>query len=64
MAASIHEASKFPIQIISSIPPEGWCNEMQRFMDQARAQDIALSGMKFFYLTRKTILSVSFDELL
>ncbi|KAG5673136.1 hypothetical protein PVAND_003207 [Polypedilum vanderplanki] len=58
LAASIHESAKFPIQIISSIPHEGWCNEMQRFADQARAQDVALSGMKFFNLTRKSILSV------
>ncbi|XP_070494032.1 gustatory receptor for sugar taste 64a-like [Chironomus tepperi] len=44
--------------IIKSIPPEGWCIEMQRILDEARSQTIALSGMKFFYLTRKSILAM------
>lgn len=58
MAASIFEASKYPVKVIKSIPPEGWCVEMQRLMDEARSQTIALSGWKFFYLTRSTILAV------
>lgn len=32
--------------------------QMQRFMEQIRNQTMALSGMKFFYLTRKTILAM------
>jgi gustatory receptor len=58
MAAQINDSSKYPIKIIKSIPPEGWCIEMQRFADEVRTQTIALSGMRFFYLTRKSILAV------
>lgn len=58
IASEIYTSSKYPIEIIKSIPQEGWCIEMQRIMDEARSQTIALSGMKFFYLTRKTILTV------
>jgi len=60
LAANIHDSSKYPIEVIKSIPLEGWCVEMQRISDEARSQTIALSGMKFFYLTRKSILGVSF----
>lgn len=62
MASQIHESSKYPIEIIKSIPVEGWCVEVQRFLDELRMQTIALSGMKFFYLTRKTILAVNISK--
>lgn len=58
MAAEIHDSSQFPISICQSIPPAGWCVEMQRLLNQARSESVALSGMKFYHLTRQSILSV------
>jgi gustatory receptor len=59
LAASIHDASNFPLEVLKAVPYEGWCVEIQRFIDQIRSQTMAFSGYKFFYLTRQTILAVS-----
>ena len=57
--AAIHDASKKPLSIIQRIPNEGWCCELERFVIQLRSETIALNGMGFFNLTRKTLFSVT-----
>lgn len=58
LAAQIHDASNYPLNILKAVPEKGWCIEVQRFIDQIRSQTIALSGWKFFYLTKDTLLTV------
>jgi gustatory receptor len=58
LAALIHDASNFPLEVLKAVPYEGWCIEVQRFIDQIRSQTIAFSGWKFFNLTRPTILAM------
>ncbi|CAO1403379.1 unnamed protein product [Diamesa serratosioi] len=59
MAVSIHDESKKPIKILRNIPTEGWNSEIKRFVEEVSNDTIALSGMKFFFLTRKLVLSVA-----
>lgn len=58
-AADIHDQSKKPIQVFRKVPTNSWCLEVQRFSDEVINNTIALSGMRFFYLTRRLILSVN-----
>lgn len=39
-------------------PKDGWCIELKRFYDEVTYDIVALSGMKFFYLTKRLVLSV------
>lgn len=63
LAAQIHDASNYPLVVMKAVPINGWCIEVQRFIDQIRSQTMAFSGYKFFYLTRKSILAVSLKAL-
>uniref|UniRef100_A0A1B0D5M0 Uncharacterized protein n=2 Tax=Phlebotomus papatasi TaxID=29031 RepID=A0A1B0D5M0_PHLPP len=58
-AAEINEEAKVPIQIFRVVPRESWCLEVKRFYEEVTNDTIALSGMKFFYLTRRLVLSVA-----
>lgn len=57
-AGKIHDASQRPIQYIRKVPTAEWCTELERFADQVATEKIALSGMKFFFMTRKLLLGV------
>jgi gustatory receptor len=58
LASSIFEKSRKPLRIIRSVPNEGWCQEIERFADQIKIEVNALSGMNFFYLTRKVLFGL------
>ena len=58
-ASSIHDESKRPLKILRTIPNEGWFNETQRFYQQVQDDYIALSGKKFFFITRGIIISIA-----
>ena len=58
-SAEINSESKKPIEIFRSVPRESWCLEVKRFLEEVTIDTIALSGMKFFYLTRPLVLSVA-----
>lgn len=58
-ASSINEASKQPARAISSVRTEDWSIEAERMFDQVNNEQIALSGMKFFHLTRTLLMGVS-----
>lgn len=57
-ASSIHDESKKPIEVLRTVPSSSWSLEVGRFLEEVVNDTIALSGMKFFFLTRKLILSV------
>lgn len=58
-SAQIHDESKKPINVLRAVPTHSWCTEVHRFIEQVDNDTIALSGLRFFFLTRKLILSVS-----
>jgi gustatory receptor len=58
-ASKINDESKKPLLVLNSIHSDHFDMTMKRFNEQLRSQRVALSGMNFFYLTRKLILSVS-----
>ena len=57
-ASYIHDESKKPINILRAIPRHSWCKEAYRFSEEVVNDTVALSGMKFFFLTRRLILTV------
>lgn len=59
IAASIHDASRKPIVTLRNVPSIAYSLEVQRFTYQVVTGLGALSGKRFFFLTRKLILAVS-----
>jgi len=58
-SASINDESKKPLDVFRSVSREGWCMEVKRFNEEVANDTIALSGKKFFHLTRRLVLSVA-----
>nr|WKF45114.1 gustatory receptor 6 [Podabrus annulatus] len=56
--AWIYDESKEPMFILNSISTEFYNIEIKRFIDQIKYDTVALTGKKFFYVTRGLILSV------
>lgn len=59
LASRVNDESKIPTMILHSVPSTLWCKETKRFRDEVVNNTVALSGLKFFFLTRKLILSVA-----
>ncbi|XP_063706213.1 gustatory receptor for sugar taste 64f-like [Culicoides brevitarsis] len=59
LSAEINEQSKRPLLLFRNVPMESWCAESKRFLEDVTETVCALSGMRFFYLTRKLLLSVA-----
>lgn len=57
-SAEINDQSKEPFKVIRIVPREAWCLEIKRFSTEVTRDIVALSGMKFFFLTRGLVLSV------
>ncbi|KAF5282704.1 hypothetical protein FQR65_LT02701 [Abscondita terminalis] len=57
--AWIYDESKEPITILNSISSDLYNIEVKRFSDQIKYDTVALSGKKFFYITRGLILSMA-----
>ncbi|KAI8118769.1 Gustatory receptor for sugar taste 64f [Lucilia cuprina] len=58
-SSTVHDESRKPLLILRCVPKESWCLEVKRFAEEISNDLIALSGMKFFHLTRKLVLSVA-----
>lgn len=59
IASSINDASKKPLKILRTLPNDGWFPETQRFSEQIQNDCIALSGKKFFFITRGIIITIA-----
>ena len=58
-SSRIHDESKKPAIVLRAVPNSSWGIEVRRFVEQVVNDTVALTGMKFFYLTRKLILTVA-----
>ncbi|XP_011062452.1 PREDICTED: gustatory receptor 5a for trehalose-like [Acromyrmex echinatior] len=58
-AASIHDESRLPAPILYSVTSSGYSNEVSRFLTQVTTDNISLTGMKFFSITRGLVLTVA-----
>ncbi|XP_041449816.1 gustatory receptor for sugar taste 64e isoform X2 [Drosophila obscura] len=57
--SSINDESKRPLRIFRLVPREYWCDELKRFSEEVHMDTVALTGMKFFRLTRGVVISVA-----
>ncbi|KAH8386167.1 hypothetical protein KR200_002103 [Drosophila serrata] len=58
-SSSVHDESRLTLRYLRCVPKESWCPEVKRFTEEVISDEVALTGMKFFHLTRKLVLSVS-----
>ncbi|XP_014475219.1 PREDICTED: gustatory receptor for sugar taste 64f-like isoform X7 [Dinoponera quadriceps] len=58
-AASVHDESLLPAPILYSISSSSYGNEVSRFLTQVTTDNISLTGMKFFSVTRSLVLTVA-----
>ncbi|XP_075236776.1 gustatory receptor for sugar taste 64f-like [Lycorma delicatula] len=58
-AATIYDESKKPVSVLFSVPSECYCIEVQRFLTQVTTDDLALTGYRFFSVTRTLMLTVA-----
>lgn len=58
-SASIHDESKKPLEVFRAVSREDWTMDVKRFNEEVANDTIALTGMKFFQLTRRLVLSVA-----
>uniref|UniRef100_A0A1B0D991 Gustatory receptor n=1 Tax=Phlebotomus papatasi TaxID=29031 RepID=A0A1B0D991_PHLPP len=56
--SEINDQSKRPLLILKTIPTYAWCVELDRFIHQTSKETICLTGMRFFFFTRKLVLSM------
>ncbi|XP_041973591.1 gustatory receptor for sugar taste 64e-like [Aricia agestis] len=55
----VHSASLVPAIVLYDVPSPVYCVEVQRFLDQVNGEKIALTGLKFFSVTRGLLLKVA-----
>lgn len=60
-ASKIDDESRKPLEVLRSLNSDFYDITMKRFTEQLVSGKVSLSGMNFFYLTRKLILSVSWN---
>ncbi|KAH8305104.1 hypothetical protein KR059_008940 [Drosophila kikkawai] len=58
-SANVHDESRLTLRYLRCVPKESWCPEVKRFTEEVISDEVALTGMKFFHLTRKLVLSVA-----
>ncbi|XP_052123167.1 gustatory receptor for sugar taste 64e-like isoform X2 [Frankliniella occidentalis] len=58
-AASVNDQSRRPLRVLFGVPAEGYTHEVERFMSQVTRDHVALTGCRFFSVTRGLILTVA-----
>lgn len=59
LAAHVNDESRGSLNFLRSVPSYVWNPESERFFSEVVCKTVALSGMEFFFLTRRLILSVA-----
>ncbi|XP_037946086.1 uncharacterized protein LOC119678365 [Teleopsis dalmanni] len=58
-AATINDESKAALGVLRRVPMKSWCEEVERLIYEMTSQTVALSGKKFYFLTRKLLLGMA-----
>lgn len=58
-ASIINENARKPLKIFRTIPSDGWCEELERFFNQIKADTGGLSGKRLFFITRSLLFSLA-----
>ncbi|KAG8034621.1 hypothetical protein G9C98_007697 [Cotesia typhae] len=58
-AASVHDESLLPAPILYGVHASSYSTEVVRFLTQVTTDNIGLTGMKFFSITRSFVLTVA-----
>ncbi|XP_028037658.1 gustatory receptor for sugar taste 64f-like [Bombyx mandarina] len=59
IASQVNLASTVPAPILYDVPSAVYCVEVQRFLEQVNGDNVALTGLQFFSVTRGLLLSVA-----
>ncbi|XP_048006563.1 gustatory receptor for sugar taste 64f-like [Leguminivora glycinivorella] len=59
IASQVNSASLLPAPVLYDVPSPVYCIEVQRFIDQVHGDNVALSGLQFFSVTRELLLTVA-----
>ncbi|CAK1548699.1 unnamed protein product [Leptosia nina] len=57
IAARVHSATLLAAPVLYAVPSPVYCVEVQRFIEQVHGDNVALTGMNFFHITRELVLS-------
>ncbi|XP_063241521.1 gustatory receptor 5a for trehalose-like [Bacillus rossius redtenbacheri] len=57
-AARVHDESRVALPVLYNCPSDSYCEEVSRLQVQITADEIALTGMRFFYVTRNFMLAM------
>lgn len=58
-ASLISENARAPLDVFRSVPSAGWCEELQRFFDQAKVGTNCLTGRQLYSITRTVLFRVA-----
>ncbi|EDW19618.1 gustatory receptor 64e [Drosophila mojavensis] len=58
-SASVNDESKRPLAIFQLVPRPYWCTELKRFSEEVHMDQVALTGLKLFRLTRGVVIAVA-----
>jgi gustatory receptor len=59
ISSTINDEAIKPLAVFRTLPTEGWFPETERLCNQIQRNTIALSGKKFFHLTRGIIITIA-----
>ncbi|XP_046608077.1 gustatory receptor 5a for trehalose-like isoform X1 [Neodiprion virginianus] len=59
LAARINDQSRIALPVLYTCPAKAYCIETQRLEHQLATDDIALSGLRFFSITRNFMLAIA-----
>ncbi|KAH8371104.1 hypothetical protein KR093_006242, partial [Drosophila rubida] len=58
-AATINDESKSALSVLRRVSTRNWCVEVERLIFQMSTQTVALSGKKFYFLTRRLLFGMA-----
>ncbi|XP_017860803.1 PREDICTED: gustatory receptor for sugar taste 64a [Drosophila arizonae] len=58
-AATINDESKSALSVLRRVSSKNWCVEVERLIFQMSTQTVALSGKKFYFLTRRLLFGMA-----
>lgn len=57
--AEVNDRSRDPLNVIKQIPPSCYYPEVERFVLEININKVAMTGMQYFDITRKLVLTAS-----